>query len=180
MKNVELKVKVDNFNKVNSSLKNIKAKFQQTLKQIDTYFHPAGDPPKGDNLPDARFKLREINNRTFELIYYRRPDHEKSKVSDFSVLQLDRKIARQMKNYFKATLGVKVIVKKVRRFWLYKHTRILLDEVSNLGKFLELETVVKGISLSAAKKEQLSVIQELGLNKYKKIARSYSDLLLKK
>ena len=73
-----------------------------------------------------------------------------------------------------------MVVNKKRDLWMTGHTRIHLDSVRKLGKFLELETVIDGISEQSAYKEQNKVITELGLNKYKKCGQSYSDMLLAK
>ena len=64
--------------------------------------------------------------------------------------------------------------------WIYKNTRIHLDDVNKLGKFLELETVIDGINLINAKKEHEKVIKLLNIAQCKKIKKSYSDLLLNK
>ena len=49
-----------------------------------------------------------------------------------------------------------------------------------LGKFLELETVMKKINFKQAIKEYNKIVKMLNLSKYKIYNRSYSDLLLKK
>ncbi len=64
--------------------------------------------------------------------------------------------------------------------WIYKHTRIHLDVVKGLGKFLELETVLKDISKTEGDKEFNNIVSILGIDKQKSIASSYSDILLSK
>jgi adenylate cyclase class IV len=51
--------------------------------------------------------------------------------------------------------------------------------VDKLGTFLELETVVKK-SLVEARKEYGEVVNFLDLERYKKLNKSYSDMLLAK
>ncbi|XOU95055.1 MAG: class IV adenylate cyclase [Candidatus Kerfeldbacteria bacterium] len=169
MKNVELKVKIDNHKDIVLQLKKIKAKKIAILNQVDTYF----------NCPSGRLKLREIINKKFELIYYRRPDSAKSKVSEYYILNLDKKQSAQTTKILSNAYGNKVVVKKRRELWMYRQTRVHLDTVSKLGIFLELETLTEKLNLSKAKIEHKEVINHLELNKFKKIQTSYSDLLLK-
>jgi adenylate cyclase class IV len=134
MQNIELKIKVDNFKDILIKIKSLNCRKIAVLNQLDTYF----------NCFNGRFKLREINNKKFELIFYRRTNQKSFKVSQYEVATLDKKLAQNFKYFLSQVLGVKVVVKKRRISWLYKKTRIFLDEVTGLGKFLELETVVGG------------------------------------
>lgn len=167
MKNIELKVEVDNFNGLVGALKSNKARYEGVLRQIDTYY----------NCKTGRLKLREINNKEFELIFYDRPDKNGSKISEYQILKIEKKQLQGTKAILKAALGEKVIMRKRRELWLYEHTRIHLDIVNKLGKFLELETVVENINLRQAKKEHDDVIKFLGLGQFEKYNKSYSDLL---
>lgn len=73
--------------------------------------------------------------------------------------------------------GEKVVIKKERTLWIYKNTRIHLDKVKKLGKFLELETVVRNADLNQAREEYNEVVRLLNLSNYKRHDKSYSDLL---
>ncbi len=136
---------------------------------MDTYF----------DCPSGRLKLREINNKKFELIYYRRPDSAKSKVSEYHILNLDKKHSTQTLKILSDAYGQKVVVRKRRELWMYRQTRVHLDTVSKLGNYLELETLTEKLKLAKAKIEHKEVIDYLELSKFKKIKTSYSDLLLK-
>lgn len=168
MKNIELKIVLPNSKAVIRNLKNIKAQFIEKLNQTDTYF----------NCQSGRLKLREANSKKFELVYYRRPDIKKSKVSDYQVLSINKNQLEGIKYIFSQAYGERVIVKKERNLWLYKNTRIHIDKVKNLGNYLELETVIKK-GLLSAKKEHKEIIDLLRINNAKKVDVSYSDLLLK-
>lgn len=169
MKNIELKIVLSNPEAVILNLKTIKARFIGKIKQIDIYY----------NCQKGRLKLREINGKSSELIFYQRPDTKKSKVSDYQVLPIKISQVKNIKHILSQAMGEKIIVKKERNLWLYKNTRIHIDKVKNIGNYLELETVVKKGILSA-KKEHQEVIDLLGISKTKKIDVSYSDLLLKR
>lgn len=164
MKNVEFKIQISDHSPIIKLLKINNARKISILNQVDTYF----------NCPTGRFKLRETNNKIFELIYYQRADQAKFKVSEYQIIYINKAQKNQLLNLLIDAYGQKVVVKKKREFWLYHNTRVLLDTVSKLGNFLELETLTMKQSLRKAKKEQANVIELLGLNKFKKIKRSYS------
>jgi len=168
MKNIELKVKVDDFRNIERSLREMGAKFCGNLHQRDIYY----------NSPKGRLKIREINNNTFELIYYQRPDKLKFKLSSYFIIPLTKIQLKQLKNILKSMLDIKVIVVKSRRLWLFNNTRIHLDKVDKLGKFLELETVLKKMSKSKGEKEYLKIFNLLELGQFEMMEKSYSDLLL--
>lgn len=170
MKNIELKVIASDFKKIKLVLKEYGAEFKGILVQVDTYY----------NSKKGRLKIREINNNKFQLIFYNRPDKIGSKVSDYEVIEFDKKRNEQAKLVLKKVLGEKIIVSKIRNLWIYKNTRIHLDKVVELGNFLELETVVNKINMKQGKIEHNKIIELLGLGKHKKIKGSYSDLLLRK
>ena len=169
MQNIELKVRVKDFKTIEKDLKKIGAKYQGVLKQKDTYY----------NCAKGRLKIREINNKKFELIFYQRPDKAINKLCDFLVVPIKKQELKQIKNLFALAMGVKVIVSKNRKLWLYKNTRVHLDNVDGLGKFLELETVLEKISQFVGQKEYTGIFDILKLDRFAKIKRSYSDLLLK-
>jgi len=167
MKNIELKVEVLNFHKAIKLLKKLGAKRQRSLAQIDTYFHS----------PCGRLKTREINQRSQELIYYQRPDLRESKISTYKVISLNPAELKLIKNILDRLYRKWIVVKKNRDLWLFKHTRIHLDKVQKLGNFIELETVANEIDIRSARREHKAIVRELQLLQFKKISRSYSDLL---
>lgn len=169
MKNIELKVKVNDFNKTIKSLKALGAKYFGVLKQKDIYF----------NCNLGRLKIREINNKKFELIFYQRPDKLKSRLSEYLIISLDKERSELLKDILTKAIGLKVVVVKNRKLWLFKNTRIHLDQVKKLGKFLEFETVLGKKTKTEGMAESQEVYDSLQLDKYKKISKSYSDLVAK-
>ena len=168
MKNIELKVEVDNFKNIINKLKKNGATERGVLSQTDTYY----------NCKD-RLKLREENGKVFRLVFYVRPNKKEAKVSNFDIIDFDKKQAMALKEVLKKAYGEKVVVKKERRLWMYKSTRIHLDKVGNLGTFLELETLVKK-DMKSAMQEYEKLVDFLELDNYKKLTKSYSDMLLGK
>lgn len=166
MRNIELKVALNNFKEIINILKNIRARFKGLMRQIDTYY----------NFKNARIKIREINNKKFFLIFYQRPDKYGSKISNIQILEINKLQVAPLKKLLKNIFSQKIIINKTRKVYLYKKTIIHLDNVSGLDKFLELETLVKKPNLQIAKNEHNFVKNLLNLDKYQKINKSYSDL----
>lgn len=167
MKNIELKVYLKDRKKMAAAVKKIGAKFQGDLFQVDTYYR----------VKTGRLKTREINGREFKLVYYTRPDLKRRKVSDYEIIEFKKDQFAKVKDLFRILFGELVVVVKKRSLWIYKDTRIHLDQVKRLGSFLELETVVTG-SLRRAKREYDEVYKILHLSRFKAYQRSYSDMML--
>ena len=74
-------------------------------------------------------------------------------------------------------LGTWLEVEKTRQVWLWENVRIHLDEVTGLGRFLELEAVTedRGVEESQARVEHL--MKALSIDPGDLVAESYSDLV---
>lgn len=161
--NIELKVKIDDFSHILNILENKKVELAKVLNQRDIYYkHPLG-----------LLKLR-IFDGTGELIFYQRDESIKDRVSNYHILDVK---PEQAENYFQRIFEIETEVVKTRNLYIYKNTRIHLDEVNNLGNYLELETVVKA-NMEDGKKEFDEVVQLLGLDISQQIKSSYRTLML--
>lgn len=169
MKNVELKISVNGFSGISSLLRKAKARHVGETHQIDIYYY----------YENKRLKIRNINNKKFELILYKRPNITNVKISDYEVFSIKPSQVDCFRLLMEKIFKEHIVVEKSRDLWIYKKTRIHLDKVAKLGNFLELETVVNK-DLKSAKKEFEKIFNLLNLKKYKKYAHSYSDLLLRK
>ena len=166
-RNLEFKAKAKSLDFLHEDLTRLKAKYVQSMYQIDTYF----------NVPKGRLKLREVENYEATLVYYERPDAAESRYSRYQLCDIADGTA--FKQMMSDVLGVKVIVEKNREFWTYGNTRIHLDEVVNLGGFIELETVIRDQSEAEAKAEHKLVKETLQISDADLIPVSYSDMLLR-
>jgi predicted adenylyl cyclase CyaB len=124
----------------------------------------------------GRLKLREFGDETAELIYYERPDKLGPKTSIYTRTQISD--AASMRELLGRVLETKAVVSKRRQVFLAGRTRIHLDEVDDLGTFLEVEVVLAehetdsdGERIASALMEQLGVRQE------DLIEQAYVDLL---
>jgi predicted adenylyl cyclase CyaB len=171
VRNLELKVAVDNAAFVEIVRRARRLGESRHLKQTDIYFA----------VPSGRLKLREFTEgavHSAELIGYSRPDQEGARWSEYYRAEFQPSQIAPMIAMMKQTIGVKTVVSKQREVIVTGRTRIHLDHVSNLGLFVELETVVgDDIGETGAAEELAEVAAMLGLNAYPVIAGSYSDLI---
>ena len=96
--------------------------------QVDTYF----------NVPHGRLKLRE-GSIEHSLIHYHRPDTSGPKTSQVILYQPEPD--PQLKAALSAALGVLVVVDKQRHIYFEDNVKIHVDEVRELGSYLEVEAI---------------------------------------
>ena len=160
--NLELKIRVISHQALKKILEQIGAENKGILNQKDVYYSAL----------NGLLKLR-IENGNESLIFYNRNENDKSRWSDFEVLKFTN---GKGEKFFSNLFDVEVIVKKERELFYYDDTRIHLDTVNNLGKYLELETLVINGKVDA-KKRFANIIRLLKLDESKQIRKSYRDLL---
>jgi len=139
-------------------------------RQVDTYFR----------VPTGRLKLREIESATgshAELIFYQRFDTAATKTSHYLRQPLEQ--TEVWKELFTQSLGILTQVVKTREIWWHDNVRIHLDQVANLGDYLEFEAVLQPEDDPLEAEIVLQFLMRLfALDPTSGIAVSYSDLLL--
>jgi homotetrameric cytidine deaminase len=135
------------------------------VRQRDTYFGRAR----------GRLKLRGQSTGAAQLIAYERPDAGEARTSAYRLV--DVRDPLELREALDAALGTLVVVEKRRHLVLYENVRIHLDEVEDLGTFVELEAVAPPTSdLSRERALVARLTEQLALGE--PVAGSYSDLLL--
>ncbi len=163
--NLEIKIPLKSFDEVIENIHKNNCEFAGELNQRDIYY-------KTEN---ELLKLR-IENGSAQLIKYFRDENASDRFSNYDVLFISSSNAEK---FFNEIFESYAVVEKKRLLYLYDNTRIHLDEVKNLGKFLELETVVI-TNQDDAKKRFENVIRFLNLKVDEQIKASYKDLILAK
>ncbi len=162
--NLELKIQLDSHSKIISILKKMGAEDKGVLVQKDVYY----------KVKDGLLKLR-IEKNDFTLIKYLR-DEKGKRWSNYELLKLSGK---NPEKYLSGFLETAVVVEKKRRYFLYDNTRVHLDTVKNLGKFLELETLLVKDKKDAQRRFD-EMVRMLNLDLSGQIRSSYKILLQKK
>ena len=167
--NIEIKAKTIDQPRIREILRFHNADFRGIDHQIDTYFRSR----------EGRLKLREgtIENH---LIHYYRENISGPKTSDVSLFKTHPESS--IKELLTRALGVLVVVDKKREIYFIENVKFHLDQVNNLGTFVEIEAI--DLSGTIGKEKLLLQCQyylELfHISSGDLISESYSDLLLRK
>jgi len=168
LQNVEIKARCNEPERIRSILENQNADFIGLDRQVDSYF----------NVKEGRLKLREgtIENN---LIYYRRPDSKEPKDSDIELIPMPDKMSADMKNLLKKSLGIWITVEKEREIYFIDNVKFHIDEVKQLGSFVEIEAIDKDGSKDMGElyKQCLYYMDLLKIEDSALVDVSYSDML---
>jgi adenylate cyclase class IV len=129
-RNVEIKARVPDLAAIRAKALALALHPSETVHQKDTFFET----------PQGRLKVREFPDGSGELIAYERADHTGPKVSTYERMSCSD--ARALVRTLTAVLQTRGTVVKRREVVLVGRTRVHLDEVDNLGSFVELEVVM--------------------------------------
>jgi predicted adenylyl cyclase CyaB len=166
-RNLELKSRYPDLARAARVAEELGASHVWTKRQTDTYF----------NAPRGRLKLRESEGRVAELIAYERPDTPDQRESVYHLVPIPD--AHALKSALAASLGVRVVVDKRRTLYMWHNVRIHLDEVDNLGSFIEFEALLARPEDEADSPGRLAHLTDvLGIRGEDRVAQSYSDLIL--
>ncbi len=166
--NIEIKLRVEDLGQVESIAASIADSGPTYLVQEDVFY----------NADSGRLKLRKFGDGKAELISYHREDSDTARESEwlaYSTLESD-----SLEGVLDKSLGRAITVRKRRTLYLIGNTRIHLDQVEDLGSFVELEVVLESNdshskSLGAKVAEEL--IGKLGLATAPRMSHAYADLL---
>lgn len=164
--NLEIKVKIKSHLKVIQKLKELNAEYCGILNQKDIYF----------NIKKSLLKLRIENGNESVIFYNREESKSKTRWSNYSFIHLKN---NNGESFFSKLFNIETVVEKKRQLYIFDNTRIHLDTVKNLGKFIELETIVTKNKKDAEKRFNF-INNYLGLKEFKEIRKSYKNLLEEK
>lgn len=138
------------------------------LSQRDTYFLARR----------GRLKLRiEEGALGGELIAYRRPDALEPMESSYVLAPVIE--PTPLTEALEAAQGTVVVVSKRRRLFLWEGVRIHLDEVDELGNFIEFEAVLPDAGDLATANAKLAQLRaSLGIEDDALVSVGYADLLI--
>ncbi len=164
--NVEIKAHARDVERLHALAAELANRAPEVVEQIDTFFC----------VPSGRLKLRELGPDRGELIHYHRRDQTGPARSAYSIVQTNEPAA--LRDCLAAALGVRGVVRKKR--WIYHvgQTRIHVDDVSDLGSFLEVEVVLSPEqSVEDGRQIFLRLKDDLDIRDEDLIQGAYIDLL---
>lgn len=166
---IEVKAYCDDLNHVEEILKEKGAQFIEEVTEIDTYYsHPVRDFAE----TDEALRIRLCGEKSY--ITYKGPkiDALSKTREEIEIEVTDADAAKQLL----VILGFHPVaeVKKVRRLYRLSPFDICLDDVENVGTFVEVETL--GESVAELRDAALTLLKEFNLEHFER--KSYLELLL--
>ncbi|MCF8260742.1 MAG: class IV adenylate cyclase [Melioribacteraceae bacterium] len=166
--NIEIKARVKSLVLLEEKVKKIADFGPELIKQEDVFF-------KTEN---CRLKLRIFDSGKGELIYYKRANTFQSKESNYEIYKTEN--PESLRDVLNKAYGSEITVRKKRVLYLIGQTRVHLDEVEELGAFMELEYVLKNNeSRKQGENAVTQLMETLEISKSDLISVAYADLLAK-
>lgn len=166
-RNVEIKARIENIDLVSAKAAALADEGPIEIIQDDTFF-----PCK-----NGRLKLRILSPDEGQLIFYRRVDQKGPKESSYLISYTNS--PNNLCESLSLAYGQVGRVRKKRILYLVGRTRIHIDQVQDLGSFLELE-VVLGENDDPQTGETIArdLMQKLDVRPEQLIEGAYIDLLM--
>ncbi len=169
---VEAKIRILNPDEIRKKIRAI-AKFSEKIKKADTYY--TMEDLKG--FPKKSLRVRKVNSHykiNFKSkLSYLKGVHAKKEV-EFSVSDIENFFELIKEFGFRKWL-VKEKVSEIYK--LKENFHVELNNVKNLGWFLEIEYLVKQNEVKKARAEVLSIMKKLGVKRHQIIKQGYTKML---
>ena len=148
-------------------------KFLSSSTQSDVYYNA---PNRDFKKTDEALRIR-VSNGHAEVTYKGPKIDAETKAREEINVKIDD---YQKFNTILQILNFKRIksVDKIRQQYAWEGLSVMVDEVKDLGRFLEVEVLVES-NFEAAKERVFSLLNKIGLDKEKLTRESYLELLLK-
>jgi len=172
-KEIEVKVKVENFEKILEQLANLGCKFTEPVRQEDRIFTNFPDSEFADFKSGVNFlRLRKSKGKILFTL-------KQSLVNELEGIEKELEVSDgkemeeilQLLGYHEA-----VQVTKTRRKTNYKDYEICLDEVDGLGAFIEVEKIADEDS-EQAQSEMMDFLETLGVEARDRVLNGYDTLV---
>jgi predicted adenylyl cyclase CyaB len=168
-RNIEIKARIESADAWAAKVAALAGDGPIDIAQDDTFFR----------CDKARLKLRAFSDGSGELIFYRRSDEYGPKESFY--LRSPTPSPDSLRECLTSAYGQVGRVRKHRRLFLVGRTRVHLDEVENLGDFLELEVVLADDEpAEAGVREARELMEKMDIEPQQLINEAYVDLLARR
>lgn len=166
-RNIELKARDPNPAASLDVCRALGAEDHGTLVQRDTYFEVAR----------GGLKLREEHPGRPHLIQFQRASEPQQRESRYRIIDIDD--GATLLAALDAAIGIRGVVAKHRRLFLWQNVRIHLDTVEQLGSFIELEAVAPAESdLSSEHRLVAELRVALSITDERLVSLGYAEQLL--
>lgn len=165
-RNVECKARDPDPDRSLEVCRQIGAENHGEIWQRDTYFE----------VTNGGLKLREERPGKPHLVQFERADEPQQRESRYTIIEIED--GPMLCAALTAAIGVRVVVTKRRRLFLWHDVRIHLDSVERLGRFIELEAVAPPDSDLAHEYQLVSELRDaLAIADERLVAVGYAEQL---
>ena len=178
--NTEIEIKIpitkEDFFRLKEQLKN---NFIKNTKQKDTYYTPSHRNFIAEKYPFEWVRIREQGVKAILNYKHYYPERaEKNTHCDEYETIIDQEQIKKILN----ALNFKelITVNKIRETYNYKDFEIALDEVDELGFFVEIEAINNLETVEQTREELYKIARELNINTTNEDIRGYPYLMLDK
>ncbi|NVM29210.1 MAG: class IV adenylate cyclase [Candidatus Helarchaeota archaeon] len=173
---VEIKAYLDDITSVETRLQQLDAIFQKSIHQSDTYFQ---HPIRNFAQTDEALRIRISNNQSY--LTYKGPKLDSSSKTREELELKIQKPDKTSEILKKLGFSPVLIVTKTRKIYSMDDIIISIDDVDDLGYFIEFELEVTDKEIIPSARDRLiSLLNKLGIPKDKLERRSYLELRLLK
>ena len=184
---VEVKIPLEETERLGVALLEIGANKLNTETQVDAYYdHPCRSFPETDEA--IRIRSRQPHPDHHRVITDDRPLNEMTykgpKVDPLSKTRVELSVGlddSREAGLILTQLGFKAVaeVTKIRSFYSIRDITVSIDDVVDVGMFLELERVVEHEDhIASAREDIFEVVRRLGFNPEESIRDSYLEMYL--
>jgi predicted adenylyl cyclase CyaB len=165
-RNMEIKARVLDTGRLRATAEAMSDTVVEVLKQEEVFFA----------VSTGRLKLRIMGDGYGELIHYDRPDTDGPKVSHYLIAPTTA--PEVLRTILSRVLPIAGTVRKQRFLYRVGQTRVHLDQVENLGDFVELEVVLRP---DQTEEEGVFIAEDLmsrlEISRKQFVRKAYIDLL---
>jgi|SRR5579885_14501 len=175
IREIEVKAKVANFGDVMKRLQSLGCKLSQPIKQEDTIYFPKGIGPEDFKKGVNALRIRKEGDKIILNIKQRQ---------EVSLAAIEKEVeiadAKAMEEIL-FLLGFYTFIKmsKIRRSCHYKDYEICLDQINDLGNFIEVEKMSAEPG-EKVQEELFQFLESLGIKREARATRGYDVLLYQK
>ncbi|MCP4024371.1 MAG: class IV adenylate cyclase [Desulfobacteraceae bacterium] len=168
-KNIEIKAALDDVAFYLKKAGSLSDTDPEIIEQKDYFF----------NCSNGRLKLRFFSDHNGELIFYKRNNQPGPKACEYFITKTSE--PGQLLKVLKKAHGIFGVVKKTRTLFLIGRCRVHIDQVKDLGNYLEFEVVLsEDEQMQVGKNEADLLMKQFNIKDEMLIDCAYVDLLKSK
>ncbi len=168
---IEAKIKVASLEPIEDKLKELDADFVQSVQQVDTYFMDTHEQLRKD---DCGLRIRQeiTEGQTTARVAFKGPhtDSQFKSRPEYETDVGDAEIAEKIFELLGYHKGI--VIEKKRGMWLLDSCEVCLDELPELGCFVEVEGPNENVISS--------VLKKLNLQNEPHIPHGYASMMSRK